>query len=112
MSDNDGNQPTEISTLTSSASAFVLTVTGEFGRITVTGGGHTDTCPAGTTCNFAYLGGTALTIKAQAQNLIDCFKFTNWLGACSGQSATCNLVINSDLSTTAVYGPLSGCIPQ
>lgn len=112
MTDSDGSQSAEISGSTPNLSAFVLSVTADEGRITVTGGGHTDTCLAFSTCNFAYLGGTPLTIKAQAKNLVDCAQFTSWEGACAGQSATCSLVINSDLSTASVYGPILGCIPQ
>ncbi len=93
-------------------SAFVLTVSSDEGQITVTSSSGTNTCIEADTCNFAYLGGSALTIKSQGQNLPDCEKFNHWVGACAGQTATCNVVINSNLSTSAVFGPILGCVPK
>lgn len=100
--------------MTPNVSAFVLTVTADFeSDIDVTNSTSGNNCPAGTTCNFAYLQGTAVTVQTAAQNLIDCRRFSGWTGACAGQGATCNLVINSDLSTSPGYRfKVSGCVPQ
>ena len=107
-------QSTEVSAVTPSISAFVLTVTANVeSDITVTSPAHVDSCTGGTTCNFAYLQGTALTIQTDAKNLIDCAQFSSWSGACSGQGANCNLTINSNISTSARYKfGIPGCIPQ
>ncbi len=109
-SGTEGSRTAEI--VTPSVSAFVLTVSADENNITVTSSAPTNTCPSFSTCNFAYLQGTALTIKTKPQNLIDCEQFTNWDGACAGQGATCSVVINSDISTDAFFGPLRGCIPK
>jgi len=109
-SGTEGSQTAEI--VTPSVSAFVLTVTADENRITVTSSSPTNTCPAFSTCNFAYLGGTALTINTPLKNLVDCEIFNHWDGACAGQGNTCSVVINSDISTTAFFGPLSGCVPK
>jgi len=109
-SDTEASQTAEI--VTPSVSAFVLTVGSDENSITVTSSAPTNTCPAFATCNFAYLQGTALTIKTPLKNLPDCEIFNHWDGACAGQGATCSVVINSDISTNAFFGPLSGCIPK
>jgi len=114
----DGNaepgQAVEVGAVTPNVSAFVLTVSASAeSDITVTSSAHVDTCSASASCNFAYLQGTALTIETAAQNLIDCRRFSGWTGACAGQGATCNLVINSNLSTSPAYKlKVSGCVPQ
>jgi hypothetical protein len=104
----------EVSAVTTNVSAFVLTVSASAeSDITVTSPAHIDTCPGGATCNFAYLQGTALTIATAEKNLIDCRRFSAWNGACAGQLATCQLVINSDLFTSPAYRfKVSGCVPQ
>ncbi|HEX7839270.1 MAG TPA: hypothetical protein VF469_17450 [Kofleriaceae bacterium] len=95
---------------TPNLAAFVLSVATEEQPVTVTGGGTTAQCAD--SCNFAYIAGTALTLTAGLQNLADCLRFSSWSGACSGQGRTCGLVINSDLSTTALYSRIAGCVPQ
>ena len=90
----------------------VLTVTSGENDITVLSSSGTDTCPAFETRNFAYIAGTALTIKTFPTNLPDCERFIRWDGVCAGQTNQCNLVINSDLSTTSVFGPILGCVPK
>ncbi len=91
-------------------SAFVLSVTTEESPITVTTSTGKNTCAD--SCDFAYIGGTSLSIHAGAQNLADCLRFSSWDGACAGQGNPCTLVINSDLSTTALYSIIHGCVPQ
>lgn len=107
-------QSVEIGAVTPDVSAFVLTVTASVeSDITVTNSTSGNTCPGGTTCNFAYLQGTAVTVQTDAQNLIDCAQFSQWNGACAGQGATCHLVMNSNLSTAARYKfGIPGCVPQ
>lgn len=90
-------------------SSTLSVATGE-SPVTVTGGGTTNTC--GASCNFTYLTGTSLTLTAGLQNLVDCLRFSSWSGACSGQGRTCSLVLNSNLSTSAVYSSISGCVPK
>ncbi|HET9625228.1 MAG TPA: hypothetical protein VFP84_27865 [Kofleriaceae bacterium] len=89
-------------------SAFVLTVSGLDG-VRVTGGGQDSLCDS--QCSYAFLGGTAVTVKALG-NLADCEAFSSWTGACAGQGALCNLVINSDLSTFANLKSIPGCRPK
>lgn len=91
-------------------SSSILSVATEESPVTVTGGGTSNTCDA--SCNFTYLAGTALTLTAGLQNLADCLRFSSWSGACSGQGRTCSLVMNSNLSTTALYSQISGCVPK
>jgi hypothetical protein len=112
MMDSNTDGDAKLGTETSALSAFVLTVGADENSITVTSSAPTNTCPAFSTCNFAYLQGTTLTIKTALKNLIDCEIFNHWDGACAGQGSTCTVVINSDISTNAFFGPLSGCIPK
>jgi len=108
--DTEASQTAEIVTPRVS---FVLTVTADENSITVTSTAPTNTCPAFSTCSFVYLFGTTLTIKTPARNLPDCEQFTNWLGICGGQGATCTTTsLGGDISTTAVFGPIPGCIPK
>ena len=98
--------------LATPASAFVLSVSTDENPVKVVASGTaTNSCPD--SCNFAYIGGSTLTISTAAQNRIDCLAFTSWTGACAGQGATCTVVINSDLSTSAQFRTrISGCIPK
>lgn len=91
-------------------SAFVLHVATEEQPVTVTASGSTNTC--GGSCNFAFLGGTSLSIHAGPRNIADCLQFSGWSGACAGHANPCTLVINSNLSTTADYTSIAGCRPE
>jgi hypothetical protein len=103
----------EVGASVTKLSAFVLTVTSGENPITVSSPGLGDnTCPAFESRNFAYVGGTSLTIKTFPTNMPDCEQFLRWDGACAGQGHQCSLVINSNLSTTSVFGPIRGCIPK
>lgn len=106
--DIDESQTDEISAVPQ-VSAFVLTISG-IETEDVMSPGHDDTCPGGA-CNFAYIGGTALTITAEGSRA-DCLQFVAWRGACAGQGATCRLVINSNLSVGTQWGRISGCVPE
>ena len=110
-SDIEGTQAAEIGSVTPKGSDIVLTVTSDVNDVVVsiftTG---FNTCPALETCTFGYDAGTALTIKTRPKNLAECEQFVRWDGACAGQGATCSLVINSSISTSAVFGPIAGCI--
>jgi hypothetical protein len=113
----DGADPAEsadVGAVTSNVAAFVLTVHANVeSDVDVTNSTSGNSCSAGTICNFAYLQGTAVTVRTAAQNRIDCAQFLQWTGACAGQGATCNLVINSALTTTARYKfGIPGCVPQ
>jgi len=97
-----------------SAAAFVLTVSGFEAGIRVTTTGVTDTCEADSQCQFAFLGGSTLTIKpTSTQQRADCLQFAGWQGACAGQGTTCTVVINSDLSVSENFWTrIGGCIPK
>ena len=110
MPDSETGWDTKIGTATAALSAFVLTVSSDFNgnTIKVTSPTHIDTCARSATCNFAYLQGTSLTIHTDHLNRIFCSVFDSWVGACAGQTETCTIVINSDLSTTSVFADLGG----
>ena len=111
-SDDAQSHAAEVGTATSNLAAFVLTVSSNETSVVVSSPGRSDTCFRGS-CNFAYIEGTPLTIQSDAQNWIDCAQFSSWGGACAGQGATCNLVINSELSTFALFRfGIPGCMPQ
>ena len=107
-------QAAEVGGATTNASAFVLTVSASAeSDITVTNSTSGNTCTLGATCNFAYLQGTVVTVHTEPSNLIDCRRFSEWIGACAGQGATCTLVMNSDLSTRPAYRfKVSNCTPR
>src|SRR5678815_650895 len=82
---SDIDEAQDVQSVTS-ASAFVLTVSGEEEPIRVTTTNVSDLCPAFSSCQFAFLGGLTLTIKpTTTRNLIDCLQFAGWTGACAGQ---------------------------
>jgi uncharacterized repeat protein (TIGR02543 family) len=90
----------------------VLTVSNFESGVDVSAPDRFDSCPDGTSCNFSYAFGSALTIEVtDTENLPDCLRFTGWTGACSGQGATCNVTLNGNLSTTARWGRLANCSP-
>jgi hypothetical protein len=91
--------------------AFVLSVSAIEGPFTVTTATGSNTCDF-FQCSFAFIAGTTVTIHALHANIADCLQFTSWLGACAGQGETCQLVMNSDLSTNARYGRITGCVRQ
>ena len=110
-SEIEGVQAAEIGSVTPNGSAIVLTVTSDVNDVVVSiTPSAFNTCPAFETCTFGYDAGTALTIKTRPKNLSDCEQFVRWDGACAGQGATCSIVINSSLSTSAVFGPIPGCV--
>lgn len=89
-------------------SAFVLTVSG-IESVDVASSTSDNFCDG--TCNYAFLGGTPLTLTAIGSQA-DCLTFSSWTGACAGQPRVCNIVINSDLSATAHFTRIQGCRPQ
>ena len=71
-----------------------------------------DNCDSGF-CDLTYAGGSSLAIRlTSTTNLADCLAFSSWQGACAGQGATCTLVINSALSSRAVWTRIGGCVPR
>lgn len=94
--------------------AFVLTVSGFEAGIRVTTTGVNDVCPADSQCQFAFIGGSTLTISPTAtKQLADCLQFAGWKGACAGQGTTCTVVINSDLSVSENFWTrIGGCVPK
>jgi hypothetical protein len=106
----EGSQSAEV-TEKPELSAFVLTVNSDENSVTVASSSGSNTCAAGP-CNFAYIAGTALTIRTANRNVPDCEQFTEWVGACAGQTSVCSIVINSNLSTSAEFGPYHPCTPQ
>lgn len=92
--------------------AFTMSVDTLENNITVTSSRGVDTCDLGS-CDYAYTGGASLTIRVTPiRNLADCLGFAGWQGACAGQGATCSLTINSNLSTSAIWTRIGGCIPR
>jgi hypothetical protein len=112
---SDGNVESESADIgaTPSISAFVMTVQTDYEHIDVSSSKSSiDSCFEGS-CNFAYLGGSSLAIRVPfTKDQIDCELFHGWSGACAGQGATCTLVINSNLTTRAIWVPLLGCKPR
>ena len=110
-SESDGSQTSsQTSEITAKpeATAFVLTVQGIESE-EVTGGGQDNFCDS--ECNYAFLGGTSLVIKAIG-SAADCFTFSSWDSACAGQGSRCSIVINSNLTITASFKRIQGCRPQ
>ena len=108
-SEADGSQSAELSAKPD-VSAFVLTVQGIESE-EVFGPGTDNFCDG--VCSYAFLGGTALRIRAIGSSA-DCFAFSMWdaASACAGQPANCNIVINSDLTITARFARIPGCKVQ
>jgi len=99
-----------LTTLGLCRNGFTLSADTEENDITVTSSRGVDTCFG--FCDYAYAGGSSLTVRvAPTTNRADCMRFTGWQGACAGQGSICTLTINSDLSTSAMWGPISGCQP-
>lgn len=71
----------------------------------VTGIGHVDSSLPGINCGIdcdeSFLDGTVLQLNATADNAQSLF--SHWTGACLGQDDSCDLTINSDTNTTAVF---------
>jgi len=120
VSDDPDGQSQAIGELvaTTNASAFTLSLTnggvGPVDAVSVTSSDGTPIrdCDGGL-CNFAYLAGSRLSLSiANTTDLVNCIRFSSWSGACTGPSTQCTLVLNSDLSTRAVWSRLRGCIPQ
>lgn len=109
----DANEDQVAQGITANA-AFVLTVSGFEAGIRVTTTGVSDLCDADAQCQFAFLGGSTLTIMPVAtQQRVDCLQFAGWQGACTGQGTTCTVVINSDISVSERFWTrISGCIPK
>jgi hypothetical protein len=112
--EDDAELATDEAELTAAATAYVLHVSSDEGAIRVTKPGPVhETCPGYGGCDFAFLGGTPLTIKpVQPTDRINCVKFARWIGACAGQGSTCSITINSNLSTHAEWDRILGCIPM
>ncbi|HEU4733492.1 MAG TPA: hypothetical protein VFT22_36615 [Kofleriaceae bacterium] len=97
-------------------SAFTLFLTTEVApqdKVDVTSSDGTPlrSCTGG--CAFAYLAGSVLTLRVPFPNdKVNCIHFTGWSGACSGQGNPCTLVLNSDLTTEAIWANTIGCQPQ
>ena len=110
---NEG-QTAQASTVSPDNSAFVISVGTDENPVRVSAPGTTtNICDIGSSCNFAYIAGTTLTVSTNPQNRIDCLALTRWGGACAGQGATCTVVLNSDLSTDAEFETfIRGCVPE
>ena len=92
--------------------AFTLSVDSIESGLTVSSSRGVDSCDSGF-CDLVYAGGASVSIHlTSTKNLTDCLQFSGWQGACAGQGATCNLVINSDLSSSAHWTRITGCVPK
>jgi hypothetical protein len=74
-------------------------------------GTPTQWLPAGSR-DYAFLHGSTVTLKEWGPDNNNCLMFHHWTGACAGQFTTCTLVMNSDLTTEAVWVPIKGCSPR
>jgi len=76
---------------------YTLTVVKQ-GSGTVASTGGSIAC--GSTCSASFNAGTAVTLTATPASG---YTFTNWSGACTGTSTTCQLTVNAAGSATAVF---------
>jgi hypothetical protein len=101
---------------TTNADSFVLSLTTEFApqnKVVVTSSDGTPSRDCVGSCNFAYLAGASLSLRIPfPTDRINCVQQVRWTGACAGQGKTCNLVLNSNLSTEAIWVPIRGCDPR
>ncbi len=101
-----------LATLGSCKDAFTVTLDSLESGITVSSSRGVENCDSGF-CDLAYAGGTSLTIHlTSTRNTADCLMFSAWQGACAGQGATCSVVVNSALSSSASWTRISGCVPK
>lgn len=105
--DSEDSQTAQV-TAAPAVSAFVLTVSGIESE-DVASPTSDNFCDS--TCNYAFLGGTPLTLTAIGSQA-DCLTFSSWTGACAGQPRVCSIVINSDLTATAHFARIQGCKPE
>jgi hypothetical protein len=117
VSDEGVNESKTAAELTStSGTAFVLSLSTETApqdkvHVTSSDGSPARDCFGG--CSFAYLAGSTLTLRVVfPTDRVNCIFFSGWSGACSGQGNPCTLVLNSNLSTDAIWSPIIGCQPQ
>jgi hypothetical protein len=107
---------TEGALRTTSDGAFVLslgTETNGQNSVSVQSSDGTPTreCVGG--CDFAYLAGSTLTLLVDnPTDVANCLRFSAWDGACAGQKNPCTIVLNSDLSTNALWSRITHCIPR
>ena len=71
----------------------------------VTGIGHVDSSLPGINCGIDcdenFLDGTVLQLNASADNAQSAF--SHWTGACQGQDDSCDIIVSSDINTTAIF---------
>jgi hypothetical protein len=72
--------------------------------VSVSGSGNVTSSPSGidcgSTCSAKFNSGTQVTLTASPASG---WTFSNWGGACSGNSATCALTISGDTSVSATF---------
>lgn len=111
-----GSGPQEDEASAALTNAFTITIfteTAPQNQVTVTSSDGTPLRSCVGSCEFAYLAGSALQLRVPfPQDRINCLLFGGWFGACSGQGTTCNLTLNSNLSTEVNWVPWRGCQPQ
>ncbi|HMG21070.1 MAG TPA: hypothetical protein VK607_07120 [Kofleriaceae bacterium] len=111
----DGDAEADTSSeLTGFVPSFTLHVSADENSVVVLQpNGPSNTCPNPNGCDFAYLGGTQLTIKPfPLIDRINCVMFSNWVGeVCHGQGSTCLFPLTADTSVHAHWIPLKGCVP-
>ncbi|HEX3764835.1 MAG TPA: hypothetical protein VHW23_39335 [Kofleriaceae bacterium] len=95
--DSEASQSAEVTV--KPAASFTLTVSGGQAEEVIS---STSNSVCNSTCGYVFAGGTPLTIEALEDNT-GCLIFKHWDGACAGQGEVCSIVINSDLTTNAVY---------
>ncbi|MEM5824006.1 MAG: CARDB domain-containing protein [Archaeoglobaceae archaeon] len=103
MESNENNNETSIRVTVQPPPTYTLTLT-VCGRQTswrVNVNPPNENCYAGDTCTYSYPSGTSVVLSA-----IPPGNFVEWRGDCSGQSASCTLVMNSNKQVWAIF---EGC---
>ncbi len=91
---------TPVTVTVTAPSTYTLTISpnpSPGGRITGTG------INCGVDCSESISGGTNITLTASPTSSY--WKFTGWVGACSGTATTCNLTINGNTTVSATFVP-------
>jgi hypothetical protein len=73
------------------------------------GNGQPGSCTG--SCAFDYPAATTVHLTA-IEDLDACRQFDQWFGACAGQNANCTLTVSANISTTATFSRISGCLPK
>jgi hypothetical protein len=93
--------------------AYTINVNSDDGGIQITTNLGTTICYYG--CSYEIAQGTAVSLRVlRPNNNIDCMKFRNWTGLCSGTSTTCNFTVTGAGTASArwISTVPTGCRPR